>query len=65
MTQLPDIDFEKYLKQRESDLYLQKVDRPTQHLEKALERLSGRLKPMVTLFLGIKPMNTSDLGKES
>jgi len=45
MTQLPDIDFEKYLKQRESDLYLQKVDRPTQHLEKALERLSGRLKP--------------------
>jgi twinkle protein len=45
MTQLPDIDFEKYLKQRESDLYLQKVDRPTQHLEKALERLSGTLKP--------------------
>ncbi len=45
MTQLPDIDFEKYLKKRQSDLYLQKVDRPTQHLEKALERLSGRLKP--------------------
>jgi len=45
MTQLPDIDFEKYLKKRQSDLYLQKVDRPTQHLEKALERLSGSLRP--------------------
>ena len=45
MTELPDIDFEKYLKQRESELYLQQVDKPTQHLEKALERLSGRLKP--------------------
>ena len=44
MKELPDIDFEKYLKQRESEIYLQKVDRPTQHLEKALERLSGTLK---------------------